>query len=144
MAKTPEDDPRLHHTWRTVLLRHRLGKSIVDVTHNERCYGEGIIAQLAEEIGMPAARVQECLRVANTFTEKQILAMLRHDLTWSHILALSSPSIPASKRKDVVVQAIKEGFSAEDLRLAIQKKFGRRRFGRGGRKPKKRPELSED
>lgn len=133
------DDRRLNHTWQTVLTRHKLGKTIDEICQNSR-HQDGSIHIVAESLGISLARVGDYRRVAQTFTEKHILQLLEHGLTWQHFVILCR--VPKRDFRSVLKQVVKNKFSTRDLEKALNDKYGRLDHGRGGgRRKKKRPRL---
>ena len=57
-------------------------------------YGKQVIAELAKQLttefgkGWSAQQIRHCLRLAEVFSDDQILSTVRRELTWSHIKAL--------------------------------------------------------
>ena len=73
-----------------------IGRRInVELLKGQRAeYGKQVVAELARQLtvdfgkGWSAQQLRHCLRLADTFSNEQILSTLRRELSWSHLKTL--------------------------------------------------------
>lgn len=87
-------------------------------------YGKQVIAELAKQLttefgkGWSAQQIRHCLRLAEVFSDDQILSTVRRELTWSHIKALIY--IDAPLKRDFYIEICRiERWSVRQLQERI-------------------------
>lgn len=104
------------------------GKAINEnILHFERAeYGKQVIKNVAERLiniygrGWSDKQLRHCLRVAETFSETEIVSAVQRQLSWTHLKTLSYENEP-TKRKFYIEMSIAQKWNTRTLEGQIDK-----------------------
>jgi hypothetical protein len=113
--------------------RHTIGRRIVRLIQDEGHHGLGWFDLLSEALGPSPSMLRKAARFAALYPSEaslQVLEEMRVDWT---LLELTFSVGDEDKRHQLLQQAVNEGWSGQDLRFEVQRRFPSRRGGVGGR-----------
>jgi hypothetical protein len=100
-------------------------------------YRKDFWERFSKEVDIHEKTLRDCKRFAERFDESQVREMIKHGMTWTHVVHLLSLRTE-KEEEDFVKRVAEEGLTAAALHKEISEKYGNRREGSG--KQKKLPE----